>query len=144
MALTNTKIRNTKPGDKPIKLTDSHGLYLEVRKTGLKLWRYRYRIDGKENLFALGEYRQPSRGDADGDEVNGRATGRFTLTEARQERDRCRGLVRQGIHPSHDRQTRLTRKAAENANTFEAVAREWLDRKKQGGRHTTAVKSNGF
>ena len=49
MPLTDAKIRNTKPGDKPIKLTDGGGLYLEVRTTGAKLWRYRYRIAGKEN-----------------------------------------------------------------------------------------------
>ncbi len=53
MALTDAKIRNAKPSDKPIKLTDASGLYLEVRPTGAKLWRYRYRIAGKENLFAL-------------------------------------------------------------------------------------------
>lgn len=48
MALTDAKIRGTKPGDKPIKLTDGAGLYLEVRKSGAKLWRYRYRIAAKE------------------------------------------------------------------------------------------------
>ena len=56
MPLTDLKIRSTKPGDKPIKLPDGHGLYLEVRPTGSKLWRYRYKIAGKENTFAIGEY----------------------------------------------------------------------------------------
>ena len=46
MALTDAKIRNTKPSTKAIKLTDGGGLYLEVRPTGSKLWRYRYRIAG--------------------------------------------------------------------------------------------------
>lgn len=38
----------------PYKLPDGHGLYLEIRSTGAKLWRMRYRIAGKENLYALG------------------------------------------------------------------------------------------
>ena len=56
MPLTDAQIRNAKAGEKPIKLTDGGGLYLEVRPTGAKLWRYRYRIAGKENVFAVGEY----------------------------------------------------------------------------------------
>ena len=54
--LTNTKIRQTKPSDKPIKLTDSNGLYLFIAPNGSKLWRYRYKINGKENTFAIGSY----------------------------------------------------------------------------------------
>ncbi|MEQ6969963.1 Arm DNA-binding domain-containing protein [Pectobacterium polaris] len=47
MPLTDAKIRSTKPTSKPIKLADGGGLYLEVRPSGSKLWRYRYRIAGK-------------------------------------------------------------------------------------------------
>lgn len=54
--LTNTKIRQTKPSDKPIKLTDSNDLYLFIAPNGSKLWRYRYKINGKENTFAIGSY----------------------------------------------------------------------------------------
>ncbi|TAL85106.1 MAG: DUF4102 domain-containing protein, partial [Rhodanobacter sp.] len=50
MSLTDAKIRNTKPGPRSIKLADGGGLYLEVRPTGAKLWRFRYRIAGKENV----------------------------------------------------------------------------------------------
>ena len=85
MALTDAKIRNAKPGSKPIKLTDAGGLYLVVRPTGTKLWRYRYRIAGKENLFAVGEY--PA----------------LSLAEARAKRAEARELVKRGIHPSHAR-----------------------------------------
>lgn len=56
MPLTDIKIRQAKPAGKPLKLTDTAGLYLEVRLNGSKLGRYRYRIDGRENLFAIGEY----------------------------------------------------------------------------------------
>ena len=130
MPLTDARIRNTKPAEKPIKLTDGGGLYLEVRKTGTKLWRYRYRIAGKENVFAIGEYCQAPAGEAEA--ANRRASGRFTLAEARQERDRCRGLVKQGVHPAHNRQAHRAAQLAENANTFEAVPREWIEKKKPG------------
>jgi integrase len=111
MALTDAKIRSTKPGALPIKLTDGAGLYLEVRPTGAKLWRYRYRIAGKENLYAVGGYPQ------------------ISLTDARTERDKARALVKQGIHPAHTRQARVRLQVAENANTFEAIAREWIEKR---------------
>lgn len=114
MALTDAKIRNAKPADKPLKLTDGGGLYLEVRPTGSKLWRYRYRIAGKENVFAVGEY--PTIG----------------LADARSERDRAKALVKQGVHPAHSRQAERLANQAENANTFEGVAREWIAKKSNG------------
>jgi integrase len=120
MPLTDVKIRNTKPGDKPIKLADGGGLYLEVRTTGAKLWRYRYRIAGKENVFAIGEYLNDKRG------------GHISLDDARGERDKARALVKQGIHPAHNRQAARLATHAENAITFEAVAREWIAKKKPG------------
>jgi integrase len=108
MALTDTRIRTAKRARKPYKLTDSGGLHLEVRPSGAKLWRYRYRIAGKENLFALGEY--PALG----------------LADARTERDKARKMAKQGIHPAHNRQALLVAQVAENANSFEAVALEWI------------------
>lgn len=111
MPLTDAKIRNTKPADKPLKLTDGGGLYLEVRPTGTRLWRLRYRIDGKENVFAIGGY--PEIG----------------LADARDAREKAKPLIRQGIHPSHNRQAERLANSAANANTFEAVAREWIKKK---------------
>lgn len=114
MPLTDAKIRNAKPADKPQKLADGGGLYLEVRPTGAKLWRYRYRIAGKENVFAVGEY--PTIG----------------LSDARDEHRKARALVEQGIHPSHNRQAERLANVTANANTFEAVAREWIAKKSAG------------
>ena len=132
MPLTDAKIRNTKPTEKRIKLTDGGGLYLEVRKTGAKLWRYRYRIAGKENVFAIGEHCQVPAGETDAEASIRKASGCFTLAEARQERHRCRSLVKQGIHPAHNRQAQRAAQVADHANTFEAVAREWIEKKKPG------------
>jgi integrase len=133
MPITDTQIRNAKAlPDKPVKLTDGGGLYLEVRPTGAKLWRYRYRIAGKENVFALGEYAQAPSGEAREQSQSRRNAGMLTLAEARARREECRALVKQGIHPSHHRQAARMEQSARNANTFEAVAREWITKKKPG------------
>ena len=128
--LTDTKIRNWKSIDKPIKLTDAGGLYLEVRPRGSKLWRYRYRIAGKENVFALGKYAKQPRDETVAEERLRIAHGRLTLQEARTERDKCRGMVKLGIHPAHSRQALLVAQVAESRNTFEAVAKEWIEQHK--------------
>lgn len=106
--LTDTQIKNAKPKDKPYKLTDSNGLYLEVRPNGSKFWRYRYRIGGKENLYAVGDY--PA----------------MTLSEARGEREAARKLVKAGIHPAHQRRTDTLRRTIEGENTFKAIADTWI------------------
>ena len=54
MALSDTKIKTIKPTDKPFKLADERGLFLLVRPTGGKLWRLKYRINGKEKLLSFG------------------------------------------------------------------------------------------
>ncbi len=130
MALTDSKIRNTKPKIKAVKLTDGSGLYLEIRPTGTKLWRYRYRIDGKENVFAAGEYAQAPSGETQEQTSARREAWRLTLAEARTAREEWRGLVKQGIHPAHYRQAERLQNRASNANTFEAVALEWIAKKK--------------
>ena len=56
MPLTDTEIRKAKPTDKPLKLSDAKGLYLLVSPAGSKLWRWKYRVDGKEKTMALGSY----------------------------------------------------------------------------------------
>jgi len=112
--LTDAKIRNTKPGEKPIRLNDGGWLYLEIRPSGTKLWRFRYRIAGKENIFAIGGYPQVG------------------LADARSARDDARELVQQGIHPAHHRKAQDLVTVRENANTFEAVTREWITQKKPG------------
>lgn len=114
MSLTDAKIRASKPGLKPSKLADAGGLYLEVRPSGAKLWRYRYRIASKENIFAIGEYPE------------------ISLAEARSELAKARALVKQGLHPSHNRQAERLRNVSANANTFEAVANEWISKKANG------------
>ncbi len=120
MLLTDAKIRNAKPSAKPIKLTDGRGLYLEVRPTGAKLWRYRYRIAGKENAFAVGEY------------FNDKRLGHVSLDHARRSRDEARVLIKQGIHPARHRKEQRFAQRSQAENTFEEVARDWLAQKQAG------------
>ena len=56
MALTDINIRRAKPSEKPYRMYDSGGLYIEIQPTGGKLWRYKYRFEGKEKRLAIGIY----------------------------------------------------------------------------------------
>jgi integrase len=56
MKLNDNACKNAKPKEKPYKLTDGQGMYLEVRPNGARYWRQKYRFSGKEKLLALGVY----------------------------------------------------------------------------------------
>ncbi|WP_054991406.1 tyrosine-type recombinase/integrase [Pseudomonas coronafaciens] len=111
MPLTDIKIRQAKPGSTPQKLTDGAGLFLEVSTGGSKLWRYRFRLAGKENTYAIGSYPEVS------------------LSAARAERDLARELVKSGRNPAHVRQTEKASQLADNRNTFKVVAQEWIEKR---------------
>ena len=105
--LTDLAIRKIKPTDKPVRVADGGGLYLEVAPTGSKLWRWKYRFGGKEKRLGLGIY--PDTG----------------LREARKRRDEARKQLAAGIDPSAERQAVKAARTASSAGSFEAVAREW-------------------
>ncbi|CAG9932423.1 tyrosine-type recombinase/integrase [Candidatus Nitrotoga arctica] len=107
MPLTDTAIRNAKPGAKPAKLFDERGLFLIVTPAGGKWWRFRYKFDDKEKLLSLGVY--PDVG----------------LKDARQRRDDARKLLADGIDPGENRKAMKAVKQDRAANSFEVVAREW-------------------
>lgn len=83
--LTDSAIKVAKPKDSPYKLTDGQGLYLEVTPNGSKLWRLKYRFNGKEKRLALGAYPTVS------------------LQQARQRRADARELLAQGADPSAEK-----------------------------------------
>lgn len=107
MSLTDVAIRKAKAAEKPIKLYDERGLYLEVSPGGGKWWRLKYRIEGKEKRLSLGVY--PDVG----------------LKEARDRRDAARKLLADGVDPSENRKAQKAAKANRAANSFEILAREW-------------------
>ncbi|MCH7637435.1 MAG: integrase arm-type DNA-binding domain-containing protein, partial [Proteobacteria bacterium] len=112
MPLNDTHIKHLKAPKDVGKHADGAGLTLIVKPSGARLWRYRYRIGGKENVYAIGAYPE------------------VTLKQARELRDEARKLVKQGIHPAHYRKAEKLRQAYSSANTFKAVATEWLNDKK--------------
>lgn len=108
MPLTNTTIRNVKPGKKTVKLFDERGLYLEVSPPGGRWWRLKYRFEGKEKRLSLGVYPDVS------------------LKDARDRRDTARKLLANGIDPSENRKAQKSAHAERAANSFEVVTREWF------------------
>lgn len=109
MPLTNTQCRNAGPKDKPYKLSDGGGMYLEVMPNGSKYWRLKYRWLGKEKRLAFGVY--PT----------------ITLAEAREKRDAARKLLANDIDPSDAKKQAKRQAVTDAGNTFEAVALEWME-----------------
>lgn len=109
MKLSDTACRTAKPNGKAQKLFDGQGLYLEITHAGNKLWRYKYRYNGAENRLALGAYPEVS------------------LQEAREKHRAARKLVSEGIDPSLERKKRRADVYESAGNTFEKIAREWIE-----------------
>lgn len=107
MPLTDAALRKTKPTDKVQRLFDGGGLYLEISRSGGKLWRQKYRFGGKEKRLAHGIYPDVS------------------LAEARERRDAARKLLAADIDPAEHRKATKAASEERATNSFEAVAREW-------------------
>jgi hypothetical protein len=80
MPLADVAIRSAKPGEKPIKLSDGKGMFLLVTPAGGKLWRLKYRLDGREKLLAMGAYPEVSLSDARKRRDDARALDSMPLT----------------------------------------------------------------
>ncbi|QKT18933.1 DUF4102 domain-containing protein [Salmonella enterica] len=99
------KIRKLKPSSRPVKLSDSQGLYLLANPGGSRIWYLKYRSSGKESRVSLGTYPLVS------------------LSEARLKRDDIRNVLAQNINPA---QQRMADKAAASLEKcFKAVALGW-------------------
>ena len=113
--LTNLKCQKSMPESKPYYLADRGGLYLLVAPTGGKLWRWRYRFEGKEKQMALGKYPDVS------------------LAEARVCHAKARALLATGVDPMAVRKEAKEVKKAECAeeektatDCFEYLVRKWF------------------
>lgn len=112
MPLTDVTIRNAKPAEKPVRMFDGGGLYLEISPAGGKLWRLKYRCDGKEKRLALGAY--PEIG----------------LKDARERRGEARKLLANGVDPGENRKAVKASRSGLTENCFEPICREWLGHRK--------------
>ena len=108
--LTDPKIRQAKPADKPYKLFDGGGLFLLVQPGGSKLWRLKYRFGGKEKLLAIGSY---DKG--------------VSLKKAREERDKARDQLVEGIDPGAAKKKEKHAEREQAENTFRAIALNWAE-----------------
>lgn len=122
MPLTNTQCQNAKPKEKPYRISDSNGMYLEIMPNGSKYWRLKYRHMGKEKRLALGVFPL------------------VTLAEAREMREAARKLVVNGIDPSAAKKQAKRLAVINAANTFEAVAREWHQKQAERWAEKTGTK----
>ena len=107
MALTDTAIRNAKPAQKPIKLTDERGLYLLLKPNGSRWWRFDYRYGGKRKTLSMGVYPDVS------------------LKDARNRRDEARKLLAFDADPGENRKAVKAAKSEQGANSFEVITRQW-------------------
>ncbi len=114
MSLTELAIKALKPKKKLYRVADSGGLCLEVSPAGGKLWRWRYNFNGKGQMLALGKHPAVS------------------LAEARKLRDGARDTLDAGKHPTREKKAQKLRNFHAGENTFEKVARAWLELKQSG------------
>jgi integrase len=114
VALTNREVQAAKPREKAYKLADGGGLYVLVTPTSRKYWRWKYRFAGKEKLAALGVYPEVS------------------LAGAREARDEHRAVLKSGRDPGTAKKQERLAAQISAANTFEAVALEWIEQQRHG------------
>lgn len=115
MPLTDTAVRNAKKREKPYKIGDAHGLFLLVQPSGGKLWRLKYRFDGREKKLSLGTYPSTS------------------LAEARRKRDEAREILASGKDPSREKQREKVRARELAGDTFALICAEYCEKRKRDG-----------
>ena len=124
MTLTDRQIRAAKPKEKPYKLADGGGLYLQVAVSGSKLWRMKYRYGGKEKLLSFGPY--PHR----------------TLQSARRARDEARQHVVEGRDPGEIKKQQSEETNRQTEHNFAKLASLYLDKQRKEGRAASTISKN--
>ena len=109
MKITYLLLLNAKPQGKPYKIRDRDSMYLRVSVSGSKVWKFDYRLDGKDCSYTLGRFPD------------------LSISETRQRRIDAAKLVASGVHPkAHEKQLQL-QAITHNKNTFWAVCEEWIE-----------------
>ncbi|EPT7080302.1 tyrosine-type recombinase/integrase [Cronobacter sakazakii] len=105
--LTVKQIDAAKPADKPYRLADAGGLFLFVPPSGKKVWRLRYRFEGKEKTLVIGPYPE------------------ISLTEARAKQSEAKIKLLSGIDPAEQKQAIKKKEKEAGADSFGDIFREW-------------------
>lgn len=108
------------------KLSDGGGLYILITPAGSASWRIKYRIEGKEKTYSIGNYPQVS------------------LAAARTELAEVKACLREHKDPVTERRVNRAASAASTDNTFRTVAHDWLTMKQKewsAGHYTKSVRA---
>ncbi|QAT69582.1 DUF4102 domain-containing protein [Citrobacter freundii] len=105
--LTVKQIDAAKPAEKSYRLADAGGLFLFVPPSGKKVWRMRYRFDGKEKTLVIGSYPQ------------------ISLTEARSKQSEAKMKLLAGVDPAEQKQAIKKKEKEAVADSFGDIFREW-------------------
>lgn len=119
-ATTDRAIKNAKPADKPYKMAAGEGMYLLINPTGSKLWRLKYRLDGKEKTLSLGAYPTVS------------------LAQARLKREEAKQKINDGVDPNELKQQQRIKRKVE-VMTFKFIAERWFKGKTELAKEPLAV-----
>lgn len=122
LPLTDTRIRQLKAESKPYKVADGGGLYLLITPNGSKLWRLRYRFNGRENVLSFGPYPD------------------ISLARARERRHEAKALLAEKIDPSAQAKADKAELAAKNEHTFEKIAAELIDKLRREEKAETTLR----
>jgi integrase len=124
MALSVTTLRNAKPKARPYKLADEKGLFLLVQPSGGMLWRFKYRIDGRD---AAGNPKRVEK------KLGLGTFPEIGLKDARDLRDEARALLAKGIDPADKKRRDKQAAKVSAANTFSAVAKAYIEKNARDG-----------
>ena len=122
MALTDAKIRALKPKGKAYKQADFDGLYLYMTPKGSKLWRFKYRHNGKEGLLSFGPYPD------------------ISLKDARKLRDEARSQVAKGLNPAALKREKKAEELGLSEHTFNKVADQFVHKSEKDGKSEATLK----
>lgn len=120
------QLRTRKPESTPFKMADGGGLYLLVKPNGTKSWRMDYRFAGKRKTLSIGPY--PT----------------FGLSDARQKREEAKRLIAEGQDPSAKKRLDKISLVHAHANTFELVAKEYLEKMRKEGKAEATITKNSW
>jgi len=114
MALTDTEIKKAKAKEQAYNMSDGGGLYLCVTPAGGKLWRWKYRYEGKEKLMSFGKYPD------------------VPLALVRNRHGEARKLLATGVDPMAKRKSEKTAERVASENSFASVSARWFEHWREG------------
>ncbi len=126
MPLSDIKVKNLKSREKPYKVADFEGLFVLIKVSGAKSWRFKYRIDGKEKLLVIGDY--PA----------------VTLAKARQARDEAKALLADGVDPNDAKQEQKRQRLEAKGHTFEKVGTSFLCKQRKEGKSAATLSKTEY